>query len=74
MAPEYINRGIITTKSDIFSLGVIIIEIITGQRNYPWPSSTGTSYHDFIELVSYAFQHSRWRLFVTETMVCFIFA
>ncbi|KAM0868241.1 hypothetical protein ACQ4PT_041451 [Festuca glaucescens] len=51
MAPEYINRGIITTKSDIFSLGVIIIEIITGQRNYPWPSSTGTSYHDFIELV-----------------------
>lgn len=51
MAPEYINRGIITTKSDIFSLGVIIIEIITGQRNYPWPSSTGASYHDFIELV-----------------------
>ncbi|KAM0876446.1 hypothetical protein ACQ4PT_036142 [Festuca glaucescens] len=51
MAPEYINRGIITIKSDIFSLGVIIIEIITGQRNYPWPSSTGTSYHDFIELL-----------------------
>jgi serine/threonine protein kinase len=52
MAPEYINRGIITTKSDIFSLGVIIIEIITGHRNYPWPSATGTSYQDFIELVS----------------------
>ncbi|KAM0876442.1 hypothetical protein ACQ4PT_036141 [Festuca glaucescens] len=51
MAPEYINRGIITTKSDIFSLGMIIIEIITGCRNYPWPSATGTLYHDFVELV-----------------------
>ncbi|KQK17928.1 hypothetical protein BRADI_1g37626v3 [Brachypodium distachyon] len=48
MAPEYIHRGIITTKSDIFSLGVIIIEIITGQKNYPF--GNGTSY-DFVELV-----------------------
>ncbi|XP_039806607.1 uncharacterized protein LOC120670545 isoform X3 [Panicum virgatum] len=35
MAPEYINKGLITTKSDVFSLGVIIIEIVTGHRNYP---------------------------------------
>ncbi|KAI4964048.1 hypothetical protein ZWY2020_008445 [Hordeum vulgare] len=49
MAPEYLQRGIITTKSDIFSLGVIIIEIITGHKNYPF--GTGTSYHDFVELV-----------------------
>jgi len=27
MAPEYINQGIISPKADIFSLGVIIIEI-----------------------------------------------
>lgn len=51
MAPEYINHGTITTKSDIFSLGVIIIQIITGYRKYPSPFDTELSYHDFIELV-----------------------
>jgi len=32
MAPEYINRGTITKELDIFSLGVIIIEIVTGLK------------------------------------------
>ncbi|GJN37063.1 hypothetical protein PR202_gb25984 [Eleusine coracana subsp. coracana] len=49
MAPEYINRGLITKKADIFSLGVIIIEIITGHKDYP--DETGTSSKEYIELV-----------------------
>ena len=49
MSPEYINRGLISTKSDIFSLGVIIIEIVTGGRDYP--DETGTSSDEFIETV-----------------------
>ncbi|XBI42124.1 hypothetical protein VPH35_126489 [Triticum aestivum] len=36
MAPEYLIHGVITKKADIFSLGIIIIEIITGQREYPY--------------------------------------
>jgi serine/threonine protein kinase len=44
MAKEYIDKGIISPKADIFSLGVIIIEIITGRRDYPNISErTGTS-------------------------------
>jgi interleukin-1 receptor-associated kinase 1 len=35
MAPEYILKGWISVKADIFSLGVIIIELMTGGRNYP---------------------------------------
>ncbi|WVZ96617.1 hypothetical protein U9M48_042232 [Paspalum notatum var. saurae] len=35
MSKEYIDRGIISSKADIFSLGVIIIEILTGSRDYP---------------------------------------
>jgi serine/threonine protein kinase len=35
MPPEYL-KGIITPMSDIFSLGVIICEIITGHRDYPY--------------------------------------
>jgi len=49
MAPEYINRGLITTKSDIFSLGVIIIEIVTGHRDYP--DETGISSEEFIKRI-----------------------
>ncbi|KAJ1261682.1 hypothetical protein BS78_09G049100 [Paspalum vaginatum] len=32
MAPEYLESGMITTKSDIFSLGVLIVEIVTGEK------------------------------------------
>ncbi|OEL14352.1 putative receptor-like protein kinase [Dichanthelium oligosanthes] len=32
MAPEYANSGIVTTKTDIFSLGILIIEIVTGEK------------------------------------------
>ncbi|XP_051223302.1 cysteine-rich receptor-like protein kinase 43 [Lolium perenne] len=48
MAPEYVHEGTITPKSDIFSLGVIIMELIMGNRNYP--SVTGTSSEGFIDL------------------------
>jgi serine/threonine protein kinase len=33
MAPEYIKHGQFSIKSDVFSFGVIILEIICGQRN-----------------------------------------
>ncbi|AQK58508.1 putative protein kinase superfamily protein isoform X1 [Zea mays] len=35
MAPEYLYRGEISTRSDIYSLGVLIMEITTGQKNSP---------------------------------------
>ncbi|KAI8531521.1 hypothetical protein RHMOL_Rhmol11G0142700 [Rhododendron molle] len=33
MAPEYAIDGLFSTKSDIFSFGVIILEIMSGKRN-----------------------------------------
>ena len=35
MAPEYNFQGVVSPKADIFSFGVIIIEIITGGKQYP---------------------------------------
>lgn len=33
MAPEYALRGQYSAKSDIFSFGVLVLEILTGQKN-----------------------------------------
>jgi len=33
MSPEYAVHGLFSTKSDIFSFGVVMLEIISGQRN-----------------------------------------
>ncbi|CAM0958927.1 unnamed protein product [Alopecurus aequalis] len=59
MAPEYIDRFILSKESDIFSLGVIIVEIVTGQRKYP----EGTSSEEFIEV----FENWRTRLEKTSS-------
>ena len=33
MSPEYALDGLFSVKSDVFSFGVVVIEIITGKRN-----------------------------------------
>ena len=33
MSPEYALDGIFSIKSDVFSFGVMILEIISGKRN-----------------------------------------
>lgn len=48
MAPEYLYQGIITNKADIYSFGVIIIEVVSGRKIIPY--ATGNFCIDF-ELV-----------------------
>ncbi|KAM3345571.1 hypothetical protein ACQJBY_020204 [Aegilops geniculata] len=52
--PEYIDAAMITVKFDIFSLGVIIIKIMTGPKGYF--RSAEMSPREFIELV-----HGKWK-------------
>lgn len=33
MAPEYVMRGQFSVKSDVFSFGVLVLEIASGQKN-----------------------------------------
>lgn len=33
MAPEYAIDGLFSIKSDVFSFGIVILEIISGRRN-----------------------------------------
>ena len=33
MSPEYAIDGLFSTKSDVFSFGVLVLEIVSGRRN-----------------------------------------
>jgi len=32
MAPEYVVRGKLTEKADVYSFGVLVIEIVSGKK------------------------------------------
>lgn len=40
MSPEYAMKGIFSVKSDVFSFGVLLLEIVTGRKNTVFTSST----------------------------------
>ncbi|XP_022726698.1 putative receptor-like protein kinase At4g00960 [Durio zibethinus] len=39
MAPEYVMRGHLSVKADVFSFGVLVLELISGQRNSSFNSN-----------------------------------
>ncbi|KAL6609732.1 hypothetical protein ACP70R_039701 [Stipagrostis hirtigluma subsp. patula] len=50
MAPEYARHGIFSDKSDIFSYGVLVLEIVTSRRRNTYARDTGT-YEDLLPFV-----------------------
>ncbi|KAM3206442.1 hypothetical protein ACQJBY_061882 [Aegilops geniculata] len=58
MAPEYASEGIFSIKSDVFSFGVVIFEILSGTRN-----SSRRQCGDYINLLGHAWhlwEEGRW--------------
>lgn len=43
MAPEYFMHGSLSTKADIFSFGVLILELVSGQKNSSFVPSPGAA-------------------------------
>ena len=50
MAPEYVMCGNFSIKSDVFSFGVLILEIVSGQKNTSF--SNGENMEGLISFVS----------------------
>uniref|UniRef100_A0ACD5UIY9 Uncharacterized protein n=1 Tax=Avena sativa TaxID=4498 RepID=A0ACD5UIY9_AVESA len=66
MAPEYASEGIFSVKSDVFSFGVIVFEILSGIRN-----SGSKQCGDFINILGHAWQlweEGRWFDVVDATL------
>jgi hypothetical protein len=55
MAPEYMMRGNYSVKSDAFSFGVMVLEIVTGRKNNDFYNNSHQS-EDLLNTVN--IQHS----------------
>ena len=51
MAPEYASSGKLTEKSDVFSFGVVLLELITGRK--PVDGSQPLGDESLVEWVSF---------------------
>ncbi|MQM18876.1 hypothetical protein Taro_051877 [Colocasia esculenta] len=52
MSPEYAMRGHFSNKSDVFSFGVLVLEIVTGQRNSAFSDSSTST-----DLLTHVWEH-----------------
>ncbi|KAL6599323.1 hypothetical protein ACP70R_045817 [Stipagrostis hirtigluma subsp. patula] len=67
MAPEYASEGIFSIKSDVFSFDVLVLEILSGKRNFG-----SHQCGDFINLIGYAWhlwEEGRWADLVDASLV-----
>uniref|UniRef100_I1QBB9 Serine/threonine-protein kinase n=1 Tax=Oryza glaberrima TaxID=4538 RepID=I1QBB9_ORYGL len=51
MPPEYVLRGQYSTKSDVFSFGILVIEIVTGRRRNSGPYLSEQNDEDILSIV-----------------------
>ncbi|XP_042475044.1 G-type lectin S-receptor-like serine/threonine-protein kinase At4g03230 [Macadamia integrifolia] len=61
MSPEYALNGIFSVKSDVFSFGVMLLEIISGKKNMGFPSEHS------LNLLGYA-----WELWKKDKVLAFM--
>lgn len=50
MSPEYAMEGRFSEKSDVFSFGVLLLEIVSGRRNTSFYDDEATSLLGFVSL------------------------
>ena len=54
MAPEYAMHGYLSVKTDVFSYGVLVLEIVSGRKNHD--RQLGVEKADLLNYVSMIFR------------------
>ena len=70
MSPEYAVHGHFSTKSDVFSYGVILLEIVSGRKN----TSTFEYLNHKLSLLGYVSSHFSQYSFVWSVFNCHRFS
>ncbi|TVU20889.1 hypothetical protein EJB05_30490, partial [Eragrostis curvula] len=64
MSPEYATEGIYSVKSDVFSFGVLLLEILGGKRNSGFHQNG-----DFLNLLGYI-HSAEGRRYINIALLC----
>lgn len=67
MAPEYAMHGQFSIKSDVFSFGVLLLEIVSGQKNSSF-NRNGEDVEDLLTYVSTNIINLHFRLNLSKSM------
>lgn len=57
MAPEYIAENILSTKVDVFSFGLLVLETISGRTAYSFRYDANENLAKYVSMIR--FYHSR---------------
>jgi serine/threonine protein kinase len=52
MSPEYAMHGQFSVKSDVFSFGVMVLEIISGKRKYSSSESDCVDIRNYVSILT----------------------
>ncbi|GKB53028.1 putative receptor-like protein kinase [Tanacetum coccineum] len=66
MAPEYAMHGQFSVKSDVFSFGVLVLEIVAGQRNQSFQN--GDSIQDLLSFAWKCWNSKTWSDLIDPTL------
>ncbi|VAH45161.1 unnamed protein product [Triticum turgidum subsp. durum] len=68
MAPEYAFEGLLSIKSDVFSFGVLLLEIISGKRSAGFQHYGEGEFHNLLQYAWQMWEEERWHEFIDQSI------
>uniref|UniRef100_A0ACD5UZW9 Uncharacterized protein n=1 Tax=Avena sativa TaxID=4498 RepID=A0ACD5UZW9_AVESA len=68
MAPEYAFGGLLSIKSDVFSFGVLLLEIISGKRSAGFQHSGDGEFPNLLQYAWQMWKEGRWRELIDQSL------